>query len=157
MSLSEEGDLVTFLDPDGKPGVESGIQRELVAVDVSFMGKTHFVVEEKQFRGSVSDDCGDEVLESGSPPEKLTAEIYQHFANPRSPGGDRSRRQRRREKERLARRKWEPQHFVKIANCSPTPERPLQGLWKVVLCSQLLLCSLVVSYHSLDLMIDIIY
>jgi len=164
MSLSEEGDVVTFLDPDGKPGVERGIQSELVAVDVSFMGRTHFVVEEKQFRGSLSDDCGDEVVESGSPPEKLMAEIYQHFANPRSPGGDRSRRQRRREKERLARRKWEPQHFVKIVNCSPTPERPLQGLWKVVLCSQLLLLllfslvlPLVVSYHSRDLMIDIIY
>jgi len=134
MSLSEDGDVVTFLDPDGKPGVERGIQSELVAVEVSLMGKTHFVVEEKQFRGSISDDCGDEVVESGSPPEKLMAEIYQHFANPRSPGGDRSRRQRRREKERLARRKWESQHFVKIVNCSPTPERPLQGIWKVVLC-----------------------
>lgn len=94
------------------------------------MGKTHFVVEEKLFRSSGSDDCGDDgVVETGSPPEM----IYQHFANRRSPGGDRWRRQRRREQERLARRKWEPQHFVKIVNCSPTPARPLQGLWKVVL------------------------
>ena len=64
------------------------------------------------------------------------ADIYRHFANPWSPGGDRSRRQRRREKERLARWKWESQHFFKIVNCSPTPERPLQGIWKVVLCDR---------------------
>ncbi|QCE10822.1 hypothetical protein DEO72_LG10g2054 [Vigna unguiculata] len=127
MSLSEDGDVVTFLDLDGKPEVERGIQSELVAVEVSLMGKTHFVVEEKQFRGSISDDCGDEVVESGLSPEKLMVEIYQHFANPRSPGGDRSRRQCRREKERLARRKWDSQHFVMIVNCSPTPERPLQA------------------------------
>jgi len=131
MSLSEDGDVVTFLDLDGKPEVERGIQSELVAVEVSLMGKTHFVVEEKQFRGSISDDCGDEVVESGLSPEKLMVEIYQHFVNPRSPGGDRSRRQCRREKERLARRKWDSQHFVMIVNCSPTPERPLQasGRW----------------------------
>ncbi|CAL9006427.1 unnamed protein product [Prunus brigantina] len=36
----------------------------------------------------------------------------------------------RREKEKQARRKLEPQHFVKIVDCSPTPTRPLQGLWK---------------------------
>ncbi|QCD87472.1 hypothetical protein DEO72_LG3g2008 [Vigna unguiculata] len=64
------------------------------------------------------------------------AKIYQHSANPRSPGGDRSWRQRHREKERLARRKWESQHFFKIVNCSPTTERPLQGIWKVVLCDR---------------------
>ncbi|XP_047168980.1 F-box protein At3g12350 [Vigna umbellata] len=148
MSLSEEGDVVTFLDPDGKPDGERGIQSELIAVDVSFMGKTHFVVEEKQFKSFISDDCGDEVVESGSPPEKLKAEIYQHFANRRSPGGDRSRRQRRREKERLARRKWESQHFVKIVNCSPTPERPLQGLWKGI-CNDRSLAFYLVGYDDI--------
>ncbi|CAJ1972801.1 unnamed protein product [Sphenostylis stenocarpa] len=148
MSLSEEGHAVTFLDPDGKPGVKPEVQNELVAVDVCFMGNTHFLVEEKQFRGSVSDDCGEEVVESGSPPEKLMAEIYQHFANRRSPVGDRSRRQRRREKERLARRKWEPQHFVKIVNCSPTPERPLQGLWKGI-CGDMSLVFYLVAYDDI--------
>jgi len=43
MSLSEDVDVVTFLDPDGKPEVERGIQSELVAVEVSLMGKTHSV------------------------------------------------------------------------------------------------------------------
>ncbi|TKY57901.1 F-box protein [Spatholobus suberectus] len=142
MSLSEEGHVVSFLDSDGRPGAQNN---ELVAVDVSFMGKTHFVVEEKDSRGSVSgDDCGDDVMmESGSPPE-----IYQHFANRRSPGGDRWRRQRRREKERLARRKWEPQHFVKIVYCSPTPARPLQGLWKGI-CDDMSLAFYLVVYDDI--------
>lgn len=63
------------------------------------------------------------------------SEMYQYFANRTSPpaGGERaSRRQRRREKERQGRRRWEPEHLVKIVHCSPTPSRPLQGLWKGV-------------------------
>ncbi|KAL2318447.1 hypothetical protein Fmac_032323 [Flemingia macrophylla] len=148
LTLSKEGHMACFLDPDGAQG-------ELVAVDVSFMGKTHFVVEEKDFRSSASgDDCGGEEaaveVETGSPPEKLMAEIYQHFANRRSPGGDRSRRQRRREKvRRLARRRrWEPQHFVKIVNCSPTPGRPLQGLWKGI-CDDMSLAFYLVVYDDI--------
>jgi len=34
-----------------------------------------FLLKGKQFRGSISDDYGDEVVESGSPPEKLMAEV----------------------------------------------------------------------------------
>ena len=102
---------------------------------MSFMGKTHFDVEEKRAKG---DDDDVVVVEGGSPPKRLMAEIYQHFTNPWSPGSDRSKRQREREKERLSRRKWEPQHFFKIINCSPSPTRPLQGLWKVFYCSKLL-------------------
>ncbi|KAK7383229.1 hypothetical protein VNO78_28903 [Psophocarpus tetragonolobus] len=142
MTLSDEGHLVTLLDPDGRPDFKPQIWNELVAVDVSFMGKTHFVVEEKQFR----DD--DVVLDNGSPPEKFMAEIYQHFANRRSPGSDRSRRQRRREKERLAKRRLEPQHFVKIVNCSPTPARPLQGLWKGI-CGDMSLEFYLVAYDDI--------
>lgn len=143
--------MACYLDPDGK----RGFQNELVAVDVCFMGKTHFVVEGKDYRSSASgDDCGEEAaaaaeVESGSPPEKVMAEIYQHFANRRSPGGDRSRRQRRREKERLARRRrLEPQHFVKIVNCSPTPARPLQGLWKGI-CDDMSLAFYLVVYDDI--------
>ncbi|KAG4953602.1 hypothetical protein JHK87_039196 [Glycine soja] len=146
MSLSEEGHVVTFLDPDGRRSDFKPENRsELVAVDVSFMGKTHFVVEEKRVRGGDDDVV---VAESGSPPERLMAEIYQHFANPRSPGSDRSRRQRRREKERLYGRKWEPQHFVKIVNCSPTPARPLQGLWKGI-CGDMSLAFYLVAYDDI--------
>ncbi|KAK6939726.1 hypothetical protein RJ641_029257 [Dillenia turbinata] len=64
-------------------------------------------------------------------PDRWMEEMCQHFADRTSLGPDRaSRRQRRREKERQGRRKWEPEHFVKIVNCSPTVSRPLQGLWK---------------------------
>ncbi|XP_028792842.1 F-box protein At3g12350 isoform X1 [Neltuma alba] len=166
MSLSSEGQVLNFLDPDGQTEMSGNFEisgqfdmpdNELIPVNVSFMGKTHFVVEENQnlthfsspdqrkhgFRRSSSstnlssDYCtvGEDVVgaDSGSPgslPDRLMSDIYQHFANRTSPGSDKSRKQRRREKERLARRKWEPEHFVKIVNCAPTPSRPLQGLWK---------------------------
>lgn len=114
---------------------------ELVPVSVSFIGSGHVVVEENAgFSGRVRrvsssgnlrglEECAEEV--GGSLPDRLVSEIYQRFANRTSPGGE--RRQRRRERERQGRRrKWEPEHFVKIVNCSPTRSRPLQGLWKVM-------------------------
>lgn len=163
MSLSEEGHAVNLLDPDGtRPDLNLNLNESelMIPVSVSFMGKTHFVLEEDRFGRSSSsanlssgDDCGggsvgeDGIGIIGSPPgslpDQLMTEIYQYFANRTSPGSDRSRRQRRREKERL-RRKWEPEHFVKIVNCSPTPSRPLQGLWKVFL-TKLNCCYLVVN------------
>ncbi|KAM7531299.1 hypothetical protein LguiB_034709 [Lonicera macranthoides] len=119
-------------------------ENELVPINVSFIGKCHVVVEENpsfgQFnspegkksgmrrissggnmRGEGYGDVDDViVLESGSSgslPDRLMSDLYQYFANRTSPSGDRaSRRQRRREKERQGRRKWEPEHFVKIVN-----------------------------------------
>ncbi|KAK7321635.1 hypothetical protein VNO77_32467 [Canavalia gladiata] len=169
MSLSEEGQLASFLVPDGRTDsldIDFGfsdIEGELVPVNVSFMGKTHLVVEENMLRRSCSpvnlcgsvEDCGGEdgigILDGGSPgsfPDRMMSEIYQHFANRTSPGSDRSRRQRRREKERLARRKWEAQHFVKIVNCAPSPSRPLQGLWKGI-CDDMTLAFYLVTYDDI--------
>ncbi|KAG6585709.1 F-box protein, partial [Cucurbita argyrosperma subsp. sororia] len=162
LGLSSEGKAMGFIDPKGcsdfagkfsDMGESDFSDCDLVPVDLSFMGKNHFVIEENQsfvypnspeqrkkgFRRSSSfanlaaaTDVNE--VASGSPgslPDQLMSEIYQHFANRTSPGGDRaSRRQRRRERERLGKKKWEPEHFVKIVNCSPTPLRPLQGLWK---------------------------
>lgn len=130
-------------------------ENDLIPVNVSFMGKNHVVLEENLsfacvnspelrksgFRRTSSSnnlkaEDGDVIAaENGSPvgslPDRFVSEIYQYFANRTSPGTER-RRQRRREKERQGRRKWESEHFVKIVNCSPTPSRPLQGLWKVL-------------------------
>ncbi|KAJ7966522.1 F-box protein [Quillaja saponaria] len=161
MSLSPEGQIVNFIDSNGRAELSGEFasfedfdfsDNVLIPVDVSFIGKTYFVVEEsqsfaysscrdkkiKEFKRSSSttslhgeDVIGEKSGSSGSLPDRLMSEIYQYFANPTSPVGDRaSRRQRRREKERQGRRKWEPEHFVKIINCSPSPSRPLQGLWK---------------------------
>lgn len=135
------------------------VESDLISVNVSFMGKNHLVVEENSTRFvgwnsgvsnynkkknmmSRSSSSGSMKFEEeevgadggfvGSPgsfPDRLMLDIYQYFANRTSPVSDRtSRRQRRKEKER---RKWGAEHFVKIVNCSPTHDRPLQGLWKV--------------------------
>ncbi|KAI6687959.1 hypothetical protein NL676_024787 [Syzygium grande] len=157
MSLSPSGEPVNFVDPDGKSGefgssycVDSIGKTDLIPVDVNFMGCTHLVVEENMglgynsrrngFRRSSSSAnlCSDEEEASGSEngtfgslPDRYMSEMYQYFANRTSPGGSgAARRQRKREKERQGKRKLEAEHFVKIIDCSPTPSRPLQGLWK---------------------------
>ncbi|XP_021728422.1 F-box protein At3g12350-like isoform X2 [Chenopodium quinoa] len=125
---------------------------DLIQVNVNFMGKGHVVLEESNWNcgnsvgspngngnGNKNFDnviVGSPEVEIGSPPDRMMSEMYQYFANRTSPGagGERAwRRQRRREKERQGRRKWEPEHLVKIVNCSPSPSRPLQGLWKILL------------------------
>lgn len=143
--MTANGEAVNYVDPDGRLNEEEligeldGQESELIRVNVSFIGKTHVVVEEFSNFGfqkvSSSGNVAGEEFENvyGSPPDRLMSEIYQYFANRTSPGGSgASRRQRRREKERQGKlKKWEPEHFVKIVNCSPIPCRPLQGLWKV--------------------------
>ncbi|KDP41611.1 hypothetical protein JCGZ_16018 [Jatropha curcas] len=152
LSISPEGQIVNYIDPDGHNNRQSGesglLEMDLIPVNVNFIGDMHFSVEENvNFAYSRSSngtnlqgDCAEDVsagLESGSPgslPE--TSEMYQYYANRMrlSPGADRAwRRQRRREKEKQGRRKWETEHFLKIVDSSPTPSRPLQGLWKGIL------------------------
>ncbi|XVF36433.1 hypothetical protein REPUB_Repub19eG0058000 [Reevesia pubescens] len=130
------------------------LDQNLVPVNVNFMGNDHFIVEENSsfwhsskskdglFRRSSSSknliEDNEEVIgaesgTSGSLPDRLVSEMYAHFANRTIPGGggDRAwRRQRKKEKDRQGRRKWEPEHFLKVIDCLPTPDKPLQGLWK---------------------------
>ncbi|CAA0840716.1 F-box protein [Striga hermonthica] len=167
MSVAPNGDSVNYLDPDGSfsPTQEGMIgelgfaENELIRVSVSFIGERHVMVEENLgFSGlgrvSNSGNLRDEEIENvyGSPPDKLMSEIYQYFANRTSPSGNgvsRTRRQRRREKEKQGRlRKWEPEHFVKIVNCSPERDQPLQGLWKGI-CDDMSLDFYLVSYDDL--------
>jgi hypothetical protein len=100
------------------------------------MGNGHIMVEENRFsreeqkspvaKGSSSDESEDPT----SPPSFVVSEMYTQLANKTtSPGSDR-RRQRKKEKERQARIKWEPEHFIKVSDFSPTVAKPLQGLWK---------------------------
>lgn len=162
MGITSKGEIVNYLDPQGKVELPENVmnlddlgfaESELVPVNVNFVGKTHVVVEEngtafgyscnspqnREFKNIASsgnmreEEYEDLCVSPGSLPDRLMSDIYQYFANKTSPGGNGSaRRQRRRERERQGRRKWEPEDYVKIVNCSPTPARPLQGLWKVL-------------------------
>ncbi|KAJ0086145.1 hypothetical protein Patl1_08810 [Pistacia atlantica] len=152
MSLSSDGEIVNFLQLNGEIKLwddfvkccQLGFIEDLVSVNVNFMGSFHVLVEENYAnyyrelgkpvfgRSPSSMDLNSRGDDSdGSSGECLVTEMYMQFANRISPVGDRAwRRQRRKEKERLGKRRWEPEHFVKIMDCSPTPSRPLQGLWK---------------------------
>lgn len=161
LSIAPNGEMVNYLDPDGRValteedlmGELGAVESELIRANVSFIGECHVVVEENLGVNSSRRDSNlrgeecDNVY--GSPPDRLMTEIYQYFANRTSPGGNgSSRRQRRREKERQERmRKWEPEHFVKIVNCSPKPCRPLQGLWKGI-CDDMSLDFYLVTYDD---------
>ncbi|XP_077233838.1 F-box family protein isoform X2 [Tasmannia lanceolata] len=149
MGLSSRGEPIIFLDPDRRfessgdfiEAVRTQLgfsDADLIRVVVNFIGGYHFAIEESKvyanFRwGDLEDVIGAENGSLGSPPECVKSEIYRYFANRTSPCGDRaSRRQRKREKQLQGRRKWEKVHYVKIVNYSPTPSRPLQGLWKEI-------------------------
>ncbi|XP_021889598.1 F-box protein At3g12350-like [Carica papaya] len=158
MGISPDGQILNFLDLDGQNNWSGDVEAcfkfgildgSFVPVNVNFMGNGHVLVEEDHslsstsreekrigfrrsssfgnLRGEESEDVVGGI--PGSLPECSVSEMYTQFANRTSPGSDR-RRQRRKEKGRQGRRKWEPEHFVKVSDCSPTPSRPLQGLWK---------------------------
>ncbi|RWW13119.1 hypothetical protein GW17_00023185 [Ensete ventricosum] len=163
LGLSSQGEPVSFLHPgcrlDSVADLLASVSfssisssgfsdPDLVPVTVSFMGCNHFVLEENRgylpiSRVESSNWVQKEVLriEGTSPPDRLMSEIYQHFANWTSSIDDKAaRRQRKKEKEHFERRRRRhAEHFVKICNCYPTPERPLQGLWKVLASLSLLI------------------
>ncbi|KAK1412992.1 hypothetical protein QVD17_34659 [Tagetes erecta] len=157
MGISPKGEVVNFLQPNESislridPGLCSG--DELVSVDVNHLGECHIIIEERVAFGFSRNGnvMNEDVIgiESGSPPDRVTSEIYQHFANRTSPGGERSwRRQRRREKEKHGNKKWDSEHFIKIVNYTPTASRPLQGLWKGI-CEDANLDFYLVAYDDI--------
>ncbi|KAF3778810.1 F-box protein [Nymphaea thermarum] len=165
---SENGDC--FWDFEGNWSAEhmNGLSS---LVNVNFVGKNHIMIEGRQssspsipknrsfcrtesysdFNGSSSGGeelVGLEGTSPGSSPDFLRFETYQYLANRTSPVGERAtRRQRRKDRERAA-NKWEAEHYVKIADSSPTPARPLQGLWKGI-CDSMSLVFFLVSYDDL--------
>lgn len=185
--LNSEGECVSFLDPNCKVEVfdelvkkcdDLGfVENELIPVNVNFMGKCHVVVEENLnyvssgYSGEIRKSGVVKVGNSGSPRGEVVEEenvvgspvmsdMYQYFANRTSPGagGERwSRRQRRREKVKKCWKKWEPEHYVKIVNCSPTPSRPLQGLWKVMFLHLLQRSTIVLLLMVLDWIIVVTF
>ncbi|XXG48815.1 hypothetical protein AAC387_Pa02g3159 [Persea americana] len=169
MGLSKQGQPVNYLHPPltipgssmrneemGVLKIESWEDFDLVSVDVSFVGSNHLVIEENQGFVRRSSIGGEEMENSppksvtgSSPPDRVTSDLYQYFANRTSPGWERAyRRHRRKERQRQGRRLWEPEHYVKIVNASPTPARPLQGLWKGLDNNQDL-CFYIVAYDDI--------
>ncbi|CAN0873309.1 F-box protein At3g12350 [Linum grandiflorum] len=160
MGISTEGQILNYLDPEGKSenwipgGLNGESESDLVNVNVNFIGDVHFSLEEEdgnRRRSSSGEESGEDAgLESGSPTGSLP-EMYQYYANRSSPVGERSlRRQRRREKQRQVRKRWETEHYLKIVDCSPTPSRPLQGLWKG-LCDEMKLEFYLVEYDGVGI------
>ncbi|PHT51019.1 hypothetical protein CQW23_10766 [Capsicum baccatum] len=166
MGITPKGEIVNYLNPVelsetvmNSDDLGFGVS-ELVPVNVKFIRKTHVVVKENGnefgYLGNVSnsgnmreEEYEDLCVSAGSSPDRLMFEIYQYFAKKTGPGGNGSaRRQRGREGERQRRRLWYPESYVKIANCSPTPARPLQGLWKG-LCNDMILEFFLVSYDEI--------
>ncbi|WCJ35560.1 F-box family protein [Euphorbia peplus] len=165
MTVSPEGQIVNYLDPIGNSSGECEdlgfLEMDLLPVNVNFIGDVHFSVEENLGFGNSTSSCSSPTnakgecdgYDSGSPgrsPGSLpeTSEMYQYYANRTSPGPDRAwRKHRRREKEKQARRKWETEHFLKIVDSSPTPSRPLQGLWKGI-CGDMKLEFYLVAYDG---------
>ncbi|EPS67782.1 hypothetical protein M569_06992, partial [Genlisea aurea] len=165
MSISPDGEPMNYIVPESRftsvedssssssssPGESEAVENSLARVNLSFIGENHFVVDENLV--SEADSLRPEEREQiyGSPPDKLMSEIYQYFANRTSPssGNGASRRQRKREKLKQWRiRRFQPEHFVKIVNCSPTPTRPLQGLWKGICDTEMSLDFYLVSYDD---------
>ncbi|KAJ8773269.1 hypothetical protein K2173_028446 [Erythroxylum novogranatense] len=141
MTISAEGQIVNYVDPDGQN------DGDLIPVNVNFIGDMHFSVEENAYRNLDNDDVINESGPLNGVPE--TSEMYQFYANRMSPGtADRSFRRQRRGDE--GRKRWETEHFLKIVDCSPTPSRPLQGLWKG-LCDEMKMEFYLVVYDGIGI------
>ncbi|MQM05386.1 hypothetical protein Taro_038196 [Colocasia esculenta] len=151
LSLSPRGEPVGFLHParrfDSNGYLEQlvsgsgNLDLDLIPVTIAFMGEDRFVVEEdKSFYADVRGGGGDlgssdapKSAGETSPAERHMLEMYQYFANGLIPIGDEPfiRKQRWKwERDGFGRKRWQAEQFMRIADCYPTPSRPLQGLWK---------------------------
>lgn len=147
--VTSKGEPANYLDPEGRFEFTDDLlmdseklgcsENELIQVNMIFKGKCYVVVEENlgslrlgKVPSSGHVRAKEYQNECRSPRDQLRSEINQFLAKRRSHDEKAVSRRQRREKESQERlKKREPEHLVKILNCSPTLARPLQGLWKV--------------------------
>ncbi|KAM7266210.1 hypothetical protein ACFE04_004107 [Oxalis oulophora] len=125
MGISSDGKILNYVDLDGRIvglgefvsfsqlGV---VEKDLVLVNVNFIEKDHLLVKENNDRSSVIKRCssgGEDVEDGGSCGllDQFVPELYIQLANKTSP----SARRRRKERERLGKKKWEIEHFLRIS------------------------------------------
>lgn len=154
ITATSDGKAISYLDTDGRVSLtEKDLLKEdseklrsgLILVNVQLSGNGFLSVGENpkyfEFRKRLSTRIDRVEYESvlRSTPDGLMTQIHKALASKLSVCGDpRSKRERRRERHKEIEkwqsvRRWDSQDYEKITECSPTPSRPLQGLWKVTL------------------------
>ena len=125
LGLSTRGELMCFSRPtrlfesSSYSALNSGLlDSDLLPATIGFIGQNHFVVEEKLCCHSSEDFSNSE--ESAFVQRFIDCERNTVIGKRRNSKGSDATGKR-----------FEAEHFVKIINCFPTLERPIQGIWKV--------------------------
>ncbi|XP_073134615.1 F-box protein At3g12350-like [Henckelia pumila] len=170
ITASSNGKALNYLDMNGtlslsdkdlfRQDSEKLRATELIVADIDLHGNGYLLISENprflafRQRLSTGNDMAEFEEVYRSPPDGLMAQIYRTLAKKVKVTGTTTskkemKRIRKREKEklRLSVLPWESEHFEKIIDCSPSPSRPLQGLWKGIGANRRLNLYLV-SYHE---------
>lgn len=170
ITATSNGKGLNYLDTDGSvPLTEKDLLKQdceklrggLILADIQLDTYRYFNLSVREnpqffeFRKRLITRNGREECESvyRSPPDGLMTQIYESFASKQSVTGEATSKrerwvERRREREKWRRIcRWDGQQFQKIIECSPTPSRPLQGLWKGI-CPDISLNFYLVYYHE---------
>ncbi|CAA6657536.1 unnamed protein product [Spirodela intermedia] len=139
------------LSPRGSCCVSSTVLTDVdfLPSTIGFIGENHFVVENNtDVRGGADSWSSDDLSnsEESAYVEEFLSDIYQCLGNRTTSFGNKVIGK----VENSVRNHWVTEHFVKITNCYPTPERPLQGLWKVLgIGESMRLAFYIVTYDSM--------
>ncbi|XP_073126408.1 F-box protein At3g12350-like [Henckelia pumila] len=139
ITATSNGKGLNYLDTDGRVSLtdkdllredSEKLRGELILVDIQFALNCHLLMWENpqffEFRRRLSTRVEYESV-YGCPPDRLMAQICGILGGKHSLTRDTTSKKERRQRVQT----WDSQHFRKAID-SPTPSRPLQGLWKGV-------------------------